>query len=97
GALGTPLPLLDRLVSGGPVNLGLAAILGGSNPVPGSVQELQALAGTPLDRRRRAARQRRRRLPEDAGGAEPRADHHHERPDAERGGFDRADRRAGAR
>jgi hypothetical protein len=50
GAVGTPLPLLDRLISGGPVNLGLAAILGGSNPVPGSVQELQTLAGTPLDR-----------------------------------------------
>jgi hypothetical protein len=50
GASGTPLPLLDRLVSGGPVNLGLAAILGGDNPVPGSVQELQALAGMPLDR-----------------------------------------------
>jgi hypothetical protein len=50
GSSGTPLPLADRLLSGSLQNEGLAAILGGSSPVAGSVQELQALAGTPLDR-----------------------------------------------
>jgi len=50
GSAGTPLPLLDRLVAGSAQYAGLANLLGGPTPLAGSVTELQALAGTPLDR-----------------------------------------------
>ncbi|MHB8420528.1 MAG: hypothetical protein ACYDCL_20840 [Myxococcales bacterium] len=50
GSAGTPLPLFDRLLAGSARHAGLAALLGGPTPLAGSVQELQALSGTPLDR-----------------------------------------------